>query len=112
MKHTTTAAELLKQVADIQRMEPGKLCIMRQGAGGPYYNLQCREKGKTVSRYIPRDQVDQVTQNTANHQKFRTLVEQYADQVIETTRTERMGTVKKKTFPKDSSWRRTTKSKV
>ena len=49
MNTKSTPQSLLQQIAQIQRMEPGKLCILRQGPKGPYYNLQCRENGKTVS---------------------------------------------------------------
>ena len=109
--NTTAPAELLERIAHIQRMEPGKLCVMRQGPEGPYYNLQCREQGKTVSRYVPRDQVDTVAEHTANHQEFRTLVEAYAQQIIDRTRRERLQGSKKKTSPGRFSWRKAKKSK-
>lgn len=78
-------------------MEPGKLCIMRQGTSGPYYSLQCREHGKPISRYVPRDQVEAVAQHTANYKEFQTLMESYAESIIQKTREERMGGAKKKT---------------
>ena len=110
--NTKTPARLLEQIGQIQRMEPGKLCVMRQGPDGPYYNLQCREQGKTISRYVPRDQVEAVAEHTANHQEFRTLVESYAQQIIDQTRRERVEGSKKKTSPSHSSGRRTKKSKA
>jgi len=110
MKHTTPA-KLLEQIAHIQRMEPGKLCVMRRGPDGPYYNLQCREQGKSVSRYVPQDQVEAVAEHTANHQEFRVLVEEYAQHIIDQTRRERLEGAKKKTLPGPSSWRRAKKSK-
>ena len=109
--NTTTPAKLLERIAHIRRMEPGKLCVMRQGPDGPYYNLQCREQGKTVSRYVPQDQVEAVAEHTANHQEFRALVDEYAQQIIDQTRRERLEGVKKKTFPRGSSSRRTKSSK-
>jgi hypothetical protein len=109
--NTTTPAKLLEQIAHIRRMEPGKLCVMRQGPAGPYYNLQCREQGKTISRYVPREQVEAVAEHTANHQEFRTLVEAYAQQIIDQTRRERLEGAKKKTSPGLSSWHRAKKSK-
>ena len=33
---------------------------MRQGPDGPYYSLQCREGGKPVARYVPREEADLV----------------------------------------------------
>ena len=104
-------AQILQQIAQIQRMEPGKLCIMGHGPNGPYYNLQCREHGKAVSRYIPADQVDVVVQHTENFKKFEGLVSQYAQRIIEQTRAERTAGSKKKTSAQKSSWPRTRKSK-
>jgi len=104
-------AQILQQIAQIQRMEPGKLCVIGQGPNGPYYNLQCREHGQPVSRYVPAGQVEVVIQHTENFKKFEGLVSQYAQLLIEQTRTERAAGLKKKTLPQKSSWPRTRKSK-
>jgi hypothetical protein len=97
MKNTTTTPlGLLHQIAGIQRMEPGKLCIIRQGKEGPYYNLQWRENGKPVCRYVPRDQVEAVEQNTANFRTFQRLADEYAQQIIARTREERLAGQKKR----------------
>ena len=109
MKHTQTA-QILHRIGQIQCMEPGKLCVMRQGPTGPYYNLQWREDGKANSRYVPSDQVEAVAQNTANYEQFQALVAQYAQLIIEQTRTERTAGVKKKTSLPRSSWPKTKKS--
>jgi hypothetical protein len=93
-----SAIQLLQQIAQIQRMEPGKLCIMGQGPKGPYYNLQCREGGKTLTRYVPADQAPLVAEHTTNYQQFQSLVGQYAQLIIEQTRAERTGGSKKKTL--------------
>jgi hypothetical protein len=103
-------AQILQQIAQIQHMEPGKLCVLRQGPNGPYYNLQCRENGKPVSRYVPGDQVQLVAEHTDNYQKFQGLVTQYAQLVIEQTRAQRAAGVKKKTSLLKSSWPKTRKS--
>lgn len=104
------AVQLLQQIAQIQRMEPGKLCVIGHGPNGPYYNLQCRERGKTLTRYVPGDQAEVVAQHTANYQKFQALVSQYAQLIIEQTRAERTAGLKKKTSRPRSSWPRTKKS--
>jgi hypothetical protein len=91
-------------------MEPGKLCVIRQGPNGPYYNLQCREHGKTLTRYVPPDQVEAVGQHTANYQKFQELVGQYAQMIVAQTRAERLAILKKKTLRPRSSWPKTRKS--
>ncbi len=101
---------LLQQIAQIQHMEPGKLCVLRQGPNGPYYNLQWREAGKAISRYVPADQVEAVAQHTANYQTFQDLVGQYAQLIIEQTRAERAAGFKKKTSPPKSSWPKSRKS--
>jgi hypothetical protein len=109
MKHPD-AAQMLQQIAQIQHMEPGKLCVMRQGPNGPYYNLQWREHGKSISRYVPGDQVELVAQNTTNYQAFQALVHEYAQLIIKQTRAERAAGFKKKTSPLRSSWPKTGKS--
>lgn len=106
MKHAHTA-QILHRIGQIQHMEPGKLCIMRQGPNGPYYNLQWREDGKAISRYVPSDQVEAVAQNTANYEQFQALVAQYAQLIIEQTRADRTAGVKKKTSPPRSCWPKT-----
>ena len=97
------AARLLQQIAQIQHMEPGKLCVLRQGPNGPYYNLQWREQGQAFSRYVPADQVEALAQHTANFETFQNLVDQYAQLIVERTRAERAAGFKKKTpLPKCS----------
>ena len=109
MKSTTkSAAGILEQIATIERMEAGKLCVIRQGPQGAYFNLQSREDGKPVCRYVSRDQAEVVRQNTENYGRFEALVEEYAQLVITRTREERMGAQKKS--PKPSSVSRTRNS--
>ena len=104
MNTDATPQSLLKQIAQIQRMEPGKLCVIGQGPHGPYYNLQCREGGKTLSRYVPADQSAAVAEHTANYQRFQALVGEYAARVVAHTRAAREAGAKKKTArPKSSS---------
>jgi hypothetical protein len=89
-----TSAQLLQQIAQIDRMEPGKVCVLGQGPNGPYYNLQYREDGQPISRYVPADQVEIVTQHTKNYQEFAGLVDQYARGIAAQTRAERLAGVK------------------
>jgi hypothetical protein len=110
MNAKNTQESLLRQIAQIQRMEPGKLCVLRQGPQGPYYNLQCREHGKTLSQYIPADQSERVAEHTANYRHFQGLVDEYAALVVAQTRAERIAGAKKKTRPPQSSSRKTRKS--
>ena len=110
MNAQNTPESLLRQIAQIQRMEPGKLCVIRQGPQGPYFNLQCREHGKTLSQYIPATQSELVAEHTANYRQFQGLVDEYAALVVAQTRAERLAGSKKKTRRPKSSWRRTRKS--
>ena len=96
MKTTTqSAAGILGQIAGIEHMEPGKLCVIRQGPQGAYFNLQSREDGKPVCRYVPREQAEAVRQNTENYRQFESLVDEYAQLIITRTREERQAAQKK-----------------
>ena len=77
---------LLKEIASLQQMERGKLCRMRRGPKGDYYNHQTWEKGKNVVRYVPQDQVASLRHALAGYQKFLRLTQIYADEIIRRTR--------------------------
>ena len=47
-----------------------KLCRMRRGPKGDYYNHQTWEKGKNTVRYVPRDQVASLKHAIAGYQNF------------------------------------------
>jgi hypothetical protein len=111
MHQPITPHTLLQQIAQISRMEPGKLCVIRQGPDGPYYSLQCRQQGKNLTRYVPRDQAPLVAAHTANYERFQSLVAEYVTLVAHQTRAEREAGSKKKTSPPRSSWPRTRKSR-
>lgn len=101
---------LLQQAAQIPRLERGKLSILREGANGPFYNHQCREEGKNVSRYVPRDQVPAVQEAIDGYAKFEALIEEYVDQIVDQTRGEIAAHSKKKTFHLNSSSPKTPRS--
>ncbi len=93
----------MRDIAGIERMERGKLSVIRESATGAFYNLQYREAGKNKTVYVARDQVNQVTENTQNYHKAVELFEQYVDLVSERSRTERLAGLKKnKIHPKSS----------
>jgi hypothetical protein len=54
--------------------------------------------------------VEAVAEHTANHQEFKTLVEDYAQQIIDRTRRERLERAKKKTLGGLSAGRKTKNS--
>jgi len=113
MENHPSKAQLLKQIAQIERMEPGKLSDYhlkdRPGKSGPYFKLQHHENGKNRTQYIRPEQVADVQAAIDNFKKFEQLVSEYSQIVIQETRQERSSGVKKKR-PSSSS-PRTRKSK-
>ena len=86
MKHTKKMQRLLEAMAQIERMERGKLCRMGER---PHYNHQSWQEGRNVVRYVPAHQAAFVQSAIDGYQKFMMLAEQYADEVIKQTRRER-----------------------
>jgi len=78
---------LLKEIQTIGDMRRGTLieryipcgrkgcrCTRPGNKGhGPKYSLTYKVEGKTITEYIRADQVKQVREQVANHQRFRTL---------------------------------------
>lgn len=96
MNSSTNPKDLLKQMAQIDQMERGKLCLLREGPSGPYYKHQTWQEGKNVCRYVPRDQVPALQQAIDGYEKFQQLTQRYADMVIQKTRAELASGFKKK----------------
>ncbi|HUF61516.1 MAG TPA: DUF6788 family protein [Verrucomicrobiales bacterium] len=96
MKTPADPRALLHEIAAIERMERGKLSIIRQGPEGPYYNLQRREEGRNVTEYVPRDQVPLLEEHIAAYGQFERLVGEYERLITEATRRERRAGLKKK----------------
>lgn len=90
--------QFFQQVAQIKRMERGKLTVMSQGPEGPHYKLQAWENGKNISRHVSRDQAEAVQDALAGYHQFQDLTEQYAQSVIEQTRAELAAHSKKKIY--------------
>ena len=79
---------MLKRIAQIRRMERGKLCLMRQGPSGPYYSHQTWQKGRNLVRYVPRERVLLLQTAIAGYQNYLKLTQAYADLIIARTRQE------------------------
>lgn len=94
---------LLEKMAQIERMERGKLCRM---GGRPHYNHQTWEKGKNVVRYVPAREAGFLKEAIDGYQAFIKLAEQYANEVIEQTRRERA-----RAFPKPATAQPSPKTK-
>lgn len=91
-----TPQNLLEQILQIRRMEHGSLSVIRPGPNGSYYNLNSWENGTNQCRYIPQEKVPEVQQAIEGYRTFQQLTEQYAQGVIEQTRTQLGIGVKKK----------------
>ena len=110
MNTKSSPQSVLHDIAQIQHMERGTLSVIRQGPEGPYYNHQCYEGGRNVSRYVPSAQVGQIQEAIEGYHRFQELTQQYAQLVVEKTRAEREAGAKKKTRRPNSSWPKTRKS--
>ena len=69
-----TTQSLLQEMAQIQRMDRGSISVMRQGPHGSYYNHQCHEQGRNVSRYVPTDQVPALQEAIEGYHRFERLI--------------------------------------
>jgi hypothetical protein len=110
MNPKPTPQSLLQQVAQIQHLDRGTVSVLRQGPQGPYYNHQCYERGRNVSRYVPSEQVPELKAAIAGYHRVQELMAQYVQLLVEKTRAEREAGAKKKTLHPKSSWPRTKKS--
>lgn len=86
MNTQNSLPSILQQIAKIQTMERGKLSVIKESSAGPFYKIQAREQGKNLTRYVPREQVGAVQEAIEGYQRFESLTEQYAQQVIHRTR--------------------------
>ncbi len=106
------STQFCQLIAQIKRMERGKLTVMCQSSEGPHYKLQAWENGKNVSRHVSRDQADAVQEALEGYHQFQALTAQYAQTVIDQTRAELAAHSKKKSYHlrRKSSWPKTKKS--
>jgi len=107
MKHTKKMKRLLERMAQIERMERGKLCPM---GARPHYNHQSWENGKNVVRYVPAKEKQSLQKAIEGYQTFMKLAEQYADEVVRQTRREREKAFPKPAKPRPPQKARTPKS--
>jgi hypothetical protein len=110
MNTPNSLPSILQEIANIQTMERGKLSVIKESSTGPFYKIQARENGRNVTRYVPREQVPAVQEAIQGFQRFESLTEQYARQVIAQTRQTIAAAAKKKTRLRSSSSPKTRKS--
>ena len=102
MKKAINIHPLLKRMAGIGRMERGTIC---QLAGRPHYNHQTWRGGRNVSRYVRFEDVAALQEAIEGYGRYMKLAQQYADEVIGRTRTERAkaATARKQSTPRTKS---------
>jgi hypothetical protein len=110
MNTKITPQSLLQQIAQIQHLDRGTVSVLRQGPQGAYYNHQCYENGRNVSRYVPPEQVPDLQAAIDGYQRVQELMTQYVQLLVERTRAEREAGVKKKNPRRKSSYSKTRKS--
>jgi hypothetical protein len=98
-----TPQSILHDIAQIQQLDRGTVSVLRQGPNGPYYNHQCYEKGRNVSRYVPAEQVPDLKAAIDGYQRVQELMAQYVELLVEKTRAQRQAGFKKKTPRRKSS---------
>ena len=104
MNPKPTPQSLLDDIAQIQRLDRGTVSVLRQGPQGPYFNHQCYENGRNVSRYVPPEQVPELKAAIDGYRQVQELMAQYVQLMVEKTRAERAAGAKKKTQRHNSSW--------
>src|SRR5512136_987953 len=81
--------QLLEQMNSLTCMERGKLCRQSRGPGTtPFYKLQCWQRGKNHTRYVPAGEVPVLREALANHRRFQALVEEFVTLTVAWTREE------------------------
>ena len=91
---------ILQQMNTLTRMERGKLCRQSRGPGTtPFFKLQCWQRGKNHTRYVPADEVPALQEALANHQRFQDLAEAFVTLTVAQTRQE-AATDRKKNSPR------------
>ena len=67
-------------------MDRGRLCRLRRGPNGDYYNHQSWEQGRNRVRYVPAAQADALREAIVEYNRFMVLVKDYTEEVIQETR--------------------------
>jgi hypothetical protein len=85
--------QILQQMEQIQRMERGSLQSETRPSRrhpdqdrGPYFKHQIWENGQNLTRRIPPDQADALSQAIASRKEFESLAEQFIDATVSLTR--------------------------
>lgn len=95
---------LQRQLAALGPMHPGSLSEQYNVCGkpdcrckdprdpqkhGPYYQLSFTWRGQSTTRFVRREQLPTMREKVANYKRFRALIDQWVDLVVERERVER-----------------------
>ena len=91
---TETRAQILQEMASLDRMERGRLSeqfLKGTKAGkpvlwGPYFVLQRRQGKAHVTERVPAERVPLIQSDIDNHLRFETLADRFAQATEELTR--------------------------
>jgi hypothetical protein len=101
---------LRKQLADLGPMHPGSLSEQYNVCGnpscrckdpkdprrhGPYYQLSYTWRGKSRTRFVRQESVAEMREKVSNYKRFRELVNEWVDLVVELEKVERAQAKKK-----------------
>lgn len=86
MKISRKAQKLLVQISEITDMERGKVCKLKGRKG---FNHQTWQKGRNIVKYIHAEDVLDIELAIKEYNRFMTLVQKYADEIIKQSRKER-----------------------
>ncbi len=96
--------QLKRQLAELGPMHPGSIGEQYNVCGtpgcrckdprhprkhGPYYQLSYTWRGRSSTRFLRPEQVEQMREKVANYKRFRELVNQWVDLAVERERAER-----------------------
>jgi len=102
MTYEQQREEILQQMNTLSHMERGRLCRQSRGPGtAPFFKLQCWQRGKNHTRYVPADEVPALQEALANHQRFQELAEHFVTLTVAHTRQEAAAD-RKKNFRRSS----------
>ena len=99
-----------KQLAELGPMHPGSLSEQYNVCGnpscrckdpnnpqrhGPYYQLSYTWRGKSSTRFVRQEEVAEMRDKVSNYKRFRELVNEWVDLVVELEKVERAQAKKK-----------------
>jgi hypothetical protein len=99
-----------KQLADLGPMHPGSLSEQYNVCGnpscrckdskdpqrhGPYYQLSYTWRGKSSTRFVRQEAVPEMREKITNYKRFRELVNEWVDLVVELEKAKRAQAKKK-----------------